>query len=72
MFLYDDVSPWGQGATVIHPHRGAVQKPPAVHTHCATAQPAASQGKKTNNGGKVDAMASRVLLYTNHEEHSRR
>ena len=46
MFLYDDVSPWGQGATVIHPHRCAVQKPPAVHTHCATAQPAASQRKK--------------------------
>lgn len=27
-FLYDAFSPWGQGATVIQPHRGAVQKPP--------------------------------------------
>uniref|UniRef100_A0AAY4AGD7 Ig-like domain-containing protein n=1 Tax=Denticeps clupeoides TaxID=299321 RepID=A0AAY4AGD7_9TELE len=34
LFLCDDLAPWGQGATVIHLHRDAVQKPIAYRHYC--------------------------------------
>uniref|UniRef100_A0A3Q1J3F5 Ig-like domain-containing protein n=1 Tax=Anabas testudineus TaxID=64144 RepID=A0A3Q1J3F5_ANATE len=33
-FLYDGFAPWGQGGTVIQPHRAAVQKPPPIKSYC--------------------------------------